>query len=222
MTTRSGTAFTRRVQFALKSVGDRLAAAVLLLVSGPLIALIAIAIIIDDGRPVFFRQKRVGRFARLFRIWKFRSMFVDADDRLAEDGSVVGNRITRVGRLLRFSSLDELPQLINILSGDMSFVGPRPSLPEHVDRYTQRQRRRLEVRPGVTGLAQVEGRNTLPWSRRIELDIYYIDNFSLWMDMVILGRTVRVWLFRDGIVADRNPEQVDDLANPSSARSDSE
>jgi lipopolysaccharide/colanic/teichoic acid biosynthesis glycosyltransferase len=119
-----------------------------------------------------------------------------------------------VGPLLRNLSLDELPQLINILKGEMSIIGPRPTLPEHLDRYTDEQKRRLDMRPGVTGLAQVNGRNMLKWSARIEYDVQYIDTFSLWNDFKILLKTAKVVVLRQGIAKDRNPEQVDDLAAP--------
>jgi lipopolysaccharide/colanic/teichoic acid biosynthesis glycosyltransferase len=141
-------------------------------------------------------------------------MRLDADSMLEPDGRALVNRITGVGRLLRFLSLDELPQLVNILRGEMSFVGPRPVLVEHWQRYTDRQRLRFDMRPGITGLAQVSGRNTLPWSRRIELDLHYIEYFSLWLDCRILARTVRAVALREGVVLDRNPEEVDDLPPP--------
>ncbi len=140
-------------------------------------------------------------------------MFVNADQYLDTQGRVgQKNRITRVGAFLRFTSLDELPQLINIVKGEMSFIGPRAALPQHYDRYTTQQKKRLCMKPGVTGLAQVNGRNTLPWSKRIEYDNWYVENYSLKLDLKILLKTVKVVLLREGIVLDRNPEQVDDLA----------
>jgi lipopolysaccharide/colanic/teichoic acid biosynthesis glycosyltransferase len=193
---------------------DKLIAATMLLALSPFFLFIAIAIKLDDRGPVFFRQERLGVDGSLFRIWKFRTLIVDADRLLEPDGSVKVDRSTRVGRVLRFLSLDELPQLLNILNGDMSIVGPRPALPEHLQRYTCAQRGRLAMRPGVTGLAQINGRNTLKWSRRIEYDLEYIRTFSLLQDLMILIKTVKVVLLREGVAADRNPEQVDDLASP--------
>jgi lipopolysaccharide/colanic/teichoic acid biosynthesis glycosyltransferase len=204
----------KRGQLLAKYMFDKLIAATMLLALSPFFLLIAIAIKLDDRGPVFFRQERLGVDGSLFRIWKFRTLIVDADRLLEPDGSVKVDRSTRVGRVLRFLSLDELPQLLNILNGDMSIVGPRPALPEHLQRYTCAQRGRLAMRPGVTGLAQINGRNTLKWSRRIEYDLEYIRTFSLLQDLMILIKTVKVVLLREGVAADRNPEQVDDLASP--------
>jgi lipopolysaccharide/colanic/teichoic acid biosynthesis glycosyltransferase len=204
----------KRGQLLAKYMFDKLIAATMLLALSPFFLFIAIAIKLDDRGPVFFRQERLGVDGSLFRIWKFRTLIVDADRLLEPDGSVKVDRSTRVGRVLRFLSLDELPQPLNILNGDMSIVGPRPALPEHLQRYTCAQRGRLAMRPGVTGLAQINGRNTLKWSRRIEYDLEYIRTFSLLQDLMILIKTVKVVLLREGVAADRNPEQVDDLASP--------
>lgn len=142
-------------------------------------------------------------------------MVQDADRLLDRRGRVGAiPRVTRIGRFLRATSLDELPQLFNILRGEMSFIGPRPGLPEHYARYSDEQRRRYAVRPGITGLAQVNGRNTLPWSQRIRWDLHYIDNYSLWLDLRILLRTIHVVVTGKGVVLDRNPDQVDDLQRP--------
>jgi len=164
-------------------------------------AVIAAAIRIDSVGPVFFRQVRVGRGGARFWVWKFRTMTetrVDpnAPDRLGPDDA----RITRVGRVLRGFGLDELPQLINVLRGEMSLVGPRPTLAYQVERYDAFQRRRLEATPGITSLAVVSGRNALPWVRRIELDVWYIDRWSLWLDLRILARTLwKVLIAREGL-----------------------
>lgn len=208
----------RGVSFAFKHVVDRMAAIGGLAATSPLLLLIAVAIKLDDGGPPFFRQQRLGLGGRRFRVWKFRTMRPDADRFLNDAGRVVGgNRITRVGRVLRLFSLDELPQLINVARGEMSLVGPRPALPEHLSRYTDEQRRRLLVRPGITGLAQIAGRNKVPWSLRIQHDLDYIDRWSLWLDVKILLATVGVVARREGLVLDRNPEEVDDLgASPAS------
>jgi lipopolysaccharide/colanic/teichoic acid biosynthesis glycosyltransferase len=199
------------LQLGIKLIADLIAAATLLFLLTPLAVVISLAILCDDGRPVFFRQERVGRNGRSFRIWKFRTMVPDADNLLDEQGRGGSHRVTRMGRFLRLTSLDELPQLLNILCGQMAFVGPRPGLREHYERYTAEQKGRYAMRPGVTGLAQVTGRNSLPWSQRIALDLQYIRAFSLWLDAVILARTVAVVLTRRGAALDRNPDQVDDL-----------
>lgn len=202
---------SRGVQLVAKHALDKIASLGLVEACSPLLLSIAAAIKLEDGGPVFFRQERIGKDGRPFQIYKFRTMVVNADELLEKDGTVKVDRITKVGKLLRFTSLDELPQLFNILGGEMSIVGPRPVLRGHLDRYTEEQRRRLEVRPGITGLAQVNGRNTLPWSRRIEYDVEYVDRFSLVLDLEILFRTIKVVLLREGVALDRNPEQVDDL-----------
>jgi undecaprenyl phosphate N,N'-diacetylbacillosamine 1-phosphate transferase len=203
---------SRRWQLAVKHAGDRVAAGVLLLLLSPAFAVIGLLVWLEDGRPIFFRQDRVGRYGRRFLIWKFRTMVVEADRLLDKEGRVHGDgRITRAGRFLRLTSLDELPQLINVIRGEMSFIGPRPGLKEHYDRYTAAQKRRYDMRPGVTGLAQVNGRNTLPWSRRIAYDLEYIDQFSLWQDVKILAKTIAIVATGKNVVLDRNPELVDDL-----------
>jgi undecaprenyl phosphate N,N'-diacetylbacillosamine 1-phosphate transferase len=157
----------------------------------PLLVFVAVAIVIDSRGPVFFRQVRSGLNGRSFVIYKFRTMLPDSDtvDKpLAETDPA----ITRVGRFLRSTSIDELPQLINVVRGEMSLVGPRPTIPEQVEKYDEFQRRRLEVRPGLTGWAQVNGRNSLDWDRRIELDVWYVDNRSLELDAQIVQQTLQV------------------------------
>ncbi len=175
----------------------------LIVLSLPL-AMIALAIRLESHGPVFFRQKRVGKDGRVFVIWKFRTM-VDGAVNKGLGVTVVkdDNRITRIGRLLRALSLDELPQIINVLNGDMSLIGPRPTLPHQVEVYTPHQRRRLEVRPGITSWASVNGRNRLPWEERIELDVWYVDNLSVWLDVKILFKTLWVaFVTRDGVYAE--------------------
>jgi lipopolysaccharide/colanic/teichoic acid biosynthesis glycosyltransferase len=204
----------RRIQIGIKHLLDKIVAIVLLVVLAPILIAIGIAIKAGDGGPVLFTQPRLGVNGRQFRIWKFRTMVIGADSLLNPDGSPSGDRITQVGKVLRFLSLDELPQLINIVVGDMSFVGPRPALISHEARYNNEQMQRLLVRPGVTGLAQISGRNSLKWSKRIELDLHYIDHYSLLLDMIILLKTIWVVILRKDIVIDRNPGEVDDLAKP--------
>ena len=164
--------------------------------ASPALALSALAIKLDDGGPVLYRQVRVGREGRDFELLKLRTMVVGAEGQGAGWAVDVGDpRITRVGRLLRRLSLDELPQLWNVVRGEMSVIGPRPTLRYQVEKYTEHQRRRLDVRPGITGWAQVQGRAALPWVERIELDVWYVEHRSPWLDLRILARTPRA-LFR--------------------------
>jgi lipopolysaccharide/colanic/teichoic acid biosynthesis glycosyltransferase len=161
-----------------------------LVVASPFLAAAALAIKLEDGGPVLFRQRRVGKNGDDFELLKLRSMVVDAERQGAGYAVDRGDsRITRVGRFLRRTSIDELPQLWNVVRGDMSVIGPRPTLRYQVDRYTERQRRRLDVRPGLTGWAQIHGRATLPWADRIELDVWYVEHRSPRVDLMILLRT---------------------------------
>ena len=172
---------------------DVLVAGLALLVTSPLLALAAIAIRLESRGAPFYRQRRVGRGGEPFDLWKLRTMVHGAEVMGAGIYVLEGDaRITRIGRLLRRFSLDELPNLVNVLKGDMAIVGPRPTVPAQVEQYTERQRRRLEVRPGITGWAQVNGRAALPWSERIELDVWYVDHRSTALDLRILARTVRM------------------------------
>ncbi|MCU1438061.1 MAG: putative initial glycosyl transferase [Naasia sp.] len=196
-------------QKAAKRIFDFTVSALILATLFPLFAIIAALIKKADGGPVFYSQERVGRDGEPFRILKFRSMYADADARRAElvAASAEGRRlfkmaddprVTPVGRVLRRHSLDELPQLINVLRGDMSLVGPRPALPEEVSDYNSKERRRLAVTPGMSGLWQVSGRSNLGWDDGIRLDLYYADNWSMMGDLVILWRTARTVLRPDG------------------------
>jgi lipopolysaccharide/colanic/teichoic acid biosynthesis glycosyltransferase len=161
-----------------------------LALTSPLLAIAAIAKKLEDGGPILYRQTRVGKDGRDFEVLKLRTMVVGAEGIGAGYAVDKGDRrITRVGRILRRSSIDELPQLWNILRGDMSVIGPRPTLRYQVERYDQHQRRRLDIRPGLTGWAQVNGRAELPWADRIELDVWYVDNRSPRVDLEILLRT---------------------------------
>jgi lipopolysaccharide/colanic/teichoic acid biosynthesis glycosyltransferase len=167
-----------------------------LVAAGPVLALAALAVKLEDGGPVLYRQTRVGLDGEDFQLLKLRTMVVGAETMGAGFAVDEGDRrITRVGRLLRKLSLDELPQLWNVVRGDMSVVGPRPTLRYQVERYDERQRRRLEVKPGITGWAQIHGRATLPWPERIELDVWYVEHRTPWLDLAILVRTPRA-LFR--------------------------
>lgn len=157
-------------------------------------AIVAVIIKLDSPGPVIFKQKRIGYKGKVFEIWKFRSMCVGAEQTGTGVYSEKGDpRITRVGNILRKTSLDELPQFFNILVGSLSFIGPRPPLTYHpwpIEEYTTQQKRMFEVRPGITGWAQVNGRKTVEWNRRIELNVWYVDNVSLWLDLKILWLTV--------------------------------
>jgi lipopolysaccharide/colanic/teichoic acid biosynthesis glycosyltransferase len=158
--------------------------------ASPLLALAALAIKLEDGGPVLYHQTRVGKDGEDFELLKLRTMVVGAETMGAGFAVDEGDpRITRAGRILRRLSLDELPQLWNVVRGDMSAVGPRPTLRYQVERYTDRQRRRLEVKPGITGWAQVHGRAALPWEERIELDVWYVEHRSPSLDLKILAKT---------------------------------
>ena len=179
---------------------DVLVAALGLALAAPVLLAAAVAIRLDTRGPVFYRHERVGMGGVPFELWKLRTMVVGAERMGAglyiEDQD---SRITRVGRLLRRFSLDELPNLFNVLAGDMSIVGPRPTVQVQVDRYTPRQHRRLEVRPGITGWAQVNGRAALSWPERIELDVWYVEHRSLALDLRILARTAKLLASGQGL-----------------------
>jgi len=180
-----------------KRAFDLVVASVGLIVLAPLLGVTALAIRLALGRPVIFTQRRPGRHARPFALYKFRTMKVAraADGRLLPDRE----RLTRLGRLLRRTSVDELPALINVIRGDMSLVGPRPLLMEYLPLYTREQARRHEVRPGITGWAQLNGRNTLPWEHRFELDVWYVEHQSCRLDARILLLTVWKALVQAGV-----------------------
>jgi lipopolysaccharide/colanic/teichoic acid biosynthesis glycosyltransferase len=169
---------------------DVAGASVGLLVSAPFLAAAAAAVKLEDRGPVLYRQRRVGKDGREFDLLKLRTMVMGAERLGAGYAVEEGDpRITGAGRVLRRLSIDELPQLWNVVRGDMSLVGPRPTLAYQVERYTDRQRRRLEVLPGITGWAQIHGRASLPWDERIELDVWYVEHRSFWLDLRILART---------------------------------
>ena len=173
------------------------------LLGAPVLVAIGIAIRLESRGPIILRQTRVGLDGQDFELLKFRTMVPDAH--LLGTGWLIAEkdpRITRVGRFLRRWSLDELPQVLNVLRGDMSIVGPRPTLRYQVDQYTPFQRRRLEVRPGITGWAQVLGRNRLTWPQRIELDVWYVDNRSVWLDLRLLFRTLPMLARPSGVYND--------------------
>lgn len=205
-------AYLKGVRRVVKEVSDRISALVLIILSSPFLLGIALAVRMAPGGaagPAVFRQERVGKCGTLFQIYKFRTMYIDAEARFAElrvrndtDGALFkmrdDPRVTPIGRVLRRWSLDELPQLFNIVRGDMSMVGPRPPLRREVAQYPDDMRRRLVVKPGLTGLWQVSGRSDLSWEESIRLDLSYVENWSLTMDLAILARTATAVLRRSG------------------------
>lgn len=186
----------------IKSLGDRLLAAIALILLSPFVAILAIAIYFKMGSPVIFSQARAGKDNRIFTFYKFRTM----TDQRDSHGKLLPDmeRLTPLGEFLRQTSLDELPQLWNVLRGDMSFIGPRPLITAYLDRYTPEQARRHEVTPGITGWAQVNGRNSISWEKKFQLDLWYIDHWSLWLDLKILLQTVVKIISKEGIDEDQN------------------
>ena len=189
-------AFERNV----KRICDCLIAAVLLVIFSPLFLICYIAVKREDGGPAIFKQERIGRFGRPFYIYKFRSMKLDAEKygpALYKEGN--DPRLTKVGKFLREHHLDELPQLLNVLKGDMALIGPRPLLPQYLPLYSKEQARRHEVRPGITGWAQVHGRNAISWTEKFKLDVWYVDHVSLRVDLEVVFLTIKKVLKREGI-----------------------
>jgi lipopolysaccharide/colanic/teichoic acid biosynthesis glycosyltransferase len=184
----------------LKRAFDIVCSAFALLLFWPVLLILYVLVRVNLGSPALFRQQRPGLHGRPFMMVKFRTMLdaLDADGNLLPDHV----RLTRFGRLLRATSLDELPELWNVLKGDMSLVGPRPLLMEYLPLYSAEQSRRHAVRPGITGWAQINGRNTLSWKQKFDLDTWYVDNRSFWLDIRILLLTVRKVFIREGISAD--------------------
>ncbi len=178
----------------LKRVVDCVGAGLLMLLMWPVLGVSVLAILVDSGRPVFFTQQRAGKHGIPFTVYKLRTLHIQTHNPTLPQALA-----TRVGRVLRRWAIDELPQLWNVLKGDMSLVGPRPTLLDQVAHYSAYERRRLEVRPGLTGWAQVNGRNALSWPERIRLDVWYADNQSFWLDVRILLRTPLVLLAGEGV-----------------------
>ena len=181
----------------VKWVLDRVMAAIVLLILSPVLLIVGIAIYFRMGTPIVFTQSRPGKDSRIFTFYKFRTMTSDRDT----DGNLLPDveRTTAIGKFLRQNSLDELPQLWNVLKGDMSFVGPRPLLVEYLERYSPQQARRHDVTPGITGWAQINGRNSISWTEKFQLDVWYVDNWSLWLDLKILFLTLGKVVKKDGI-----------------------
>ncbi|ASQ46403.1 sugar transferase [Legionella clemsonensis] len=186
----------------VKRIFDILFSGAVLLIMSPLILIIGFLIRYNLGTPIFFYQSRPGQHSKIFKIIKFRTM----KDATNVQGELLPDeqRLTRLGRFLRSTSLDELPQLWNVLMGQMSLVGPRPLLVEYLPLYNSEQRRRHEVKPGITGLAQVSGRNALKWEDKFKLDVWYVDNQTFWLDIKILFLTLKKVLIRDGITSEGN------------------
>lgn len=202
----------------LKRIFDIAASAMALIILSPVMAVVGWQISRKMGSPVLFRQVRPGRGGKPFEMVKFRTMkdAVDATGNPLPDSE----RLTPFGQFLRSSSLDELPELWNVLKGDMSLVGPRPLLMEYLPLYSPEQYRRHEVRPGVTGWAQVNGRNSLSWDEKFKLDVWYVDNRSLWLDIKILFLTVKKVLVRDGISAEGEATMSRFMGNDAGAKND--
>ena len=195
----------RSFNFFLKRVADLVGSCAVLLITSPILLITAILIKITMPGPIFFRQQRAGMNGVLFEILKFRSMKVDKQAEKKHDTTKDADRLTGFGKLIRRFKIDELPQLFNVLFGDMSLVGPRPTFKEQVDAYTDRQKHRLDMRPGMTGLAQVNGNITLTWDERIEYDLYYVDHFSFWLDIKIMIKTILVVIFGEAMF--KNPKK---------------
>ena len=203
------------MQFFIKRLFDIIFSIFILIIFSPFLLIISMLVKLTSKGDIFFTQERVGKDGKIFKIYKFRTMQENAE--FVRDGLAVksgDSRITPLGRVLRKTSLDEIPQFINVLLGDLSIVGPRPALSVQLKYYSSWHRRRLEVRPGITGLATVKGRCSIPWSRRIELDIEYIDKFSLILDFKILFKTIYVVLAGINTYYDPSKGPAFDLADP--------
>ena len=192
----------RKIQLFIKRLVDIIAGCVIVLglTIIPVLIIVPVLIRATSKGPAVFTQERVGKDGKVFKIYKYRTMLIP-EESIDENGNQLEpkQRITKIGRILRKTSVDELMQVFNVINGTMSIVGPRPTLPYQVENYTDEQKRRHEMRPGITGLAQVNGRNDLSWTDKIKYDIEYVDNYSLWLDIKILFKTVMVVFKKDGI-----------------------
>jgi lipopolysaccharide/colanic/teichoic acid biosynthesis glycosyltransferase len=189
-----------KIQLFLKIIFDFFVALVSLVLLSPLFAVTAILIKATSPGPVFFRHERIGKNGKVFTPLKFRTMEKrEINDKSDYQLSQDDQRITKVGKVLRKWGIDELPQLVNILKGEMSLVGPRPTFRYQVERYTDFQNKRLQMKPGITGWALVHGRNSLSWEERIEYDVWYVENWSFWLDIKTLFKTIRVILSKQGV-----------------------
>ena len=195
--------------FLIKEVFDKVISFLALFILAIPFLIVAIAIKVDSRGPVFFLQERVGKNGKLFKTIKFRTMYVGADERTK--GKYISKddpNVTRVGKFLRRSGIDELPQLINVLKGDMSIVGPRPTLKYQVEKYDDFQRKRLLMKPGITGWALINGRNKLTWEERIKMDVWYVEHWSPWLDLYIIFKTFYVVAKGEGLYAERDTDEI--------------
>jgi len=181
----------------MKRIFDFSISLVLLIIGSPVLIFIALAVYFSMGRPIFFKQKRPGKNCKLFTLIKFRTMKVLSNSYC--DQSSDKDRITKIGSFLRRTSLDELPELLNVLSGEMSLVGPRPLLPEYLEKYDKEQIKRQTVRPGITGWAQINGRNSIEWEEKFKLDLWYIENQSFFLDLKIIFKTFKIVFTQRGV-----------------------
>ncbi len=188
----------RTIQLFIKRLFDLVTTGIALILLSPVLIVLAILVRLKLGSPVLFRQQRPGLNGRAFTIFKFRTMINKQHDK---SGNIIADsqRLTKFGRFLRNMSLDELPEFLNVLKGDMSLVGPRPLMMKYLDRYTPQQARRHEVKPGITGWAQINGRNNITWEEKFELDVWYVDNWSIWLDLKILFKSIIAVLKRQDI-----------------------
>lgn len=193
----------------IKRLLDLILAVILLIILSPIYLVVILLVRIKLGKPILFKQERPGYKEKIFKMYKFRTMTNETD----QEGRLLPDlqRLTKFGRILRDSSLDELPEIINIVKGEMSFVGPRPLLVQYLPLYNAEQRKRHEVRPGLTGLAQINGRNESSWEERFELDVEYVDNISFITDLKIIINTVKVIVKKEGIDADNNGKVTKEL-----------
>lgn len=187
----------------LKILFDKIGGVILFILLLPVLLIIGLIIKVEDGGKVFFLQKRLGKDKEIFEIYKFRTMKENAPDIRLADGSTFNSdndpRVTKIGKFLRRTSLDELAQIINVIKGEMSFIGPRPDLPDHLKLYEGEEFKKLLVKPGITGYAQVNGRNDLPWKERFKYDIYYAENWSILLDIKIILKTISIIFSGKGV-----------------------
>lgn len=195
----------------IKRILDFIMSAILMVPLAIVFVVVSIAIKLDDGGPIFYNALRLGKNGKIYKMYKFRSMKVNSKDIRNADGSTYNGeddpRLTKIGKFIRKTSIDELPQIINVLIGNMSFIGPRPDLPEHIDLYTDAEKRKLEVLPGITGYNQAYYRNSVEWKERLKNDIYYVDNISFQLDTKIILKTVAILIKRENVYINENDKQ---------------